>query len=230
MIKKSKQSLKAKRERRSSIEIESDSTITTEDYAGAFADFGDSVSMGDSVFQGDDEESMALISAASSDDFDLDRIKPLLKSATTDDDDALNWKEVYKAVTGYAVLQQEPEDFLSAAILCRESRHRRAFKTRCTLSSWPGSLDQCRRSNPAGSKHNKAGRGVTRLLNLPSMSMSTPVKCYSSGGSLERQEVYERIKQLLSGFDKVNDLANEADRKNDAAPLLNLTRSLLISP
>ncbi|KAK3311226.1 uncharacterized protein B0T15DRAFT_67093 [Chaetomium strumarium] len=57
MIKKSKQSLKAKRERRSS--IESDSTITTEDHAGAFADFDDSVSVGDSVFQGDDEESMA---------------------------------------------------------------------------------------------------------------------------------------------------------------------------
>ncbi|KAK4240640.1 hypothetical protein C8A03DRAFT_31237 [Achaetomium macrosporum] len=57
MKKRSKQSLKAKRERRSS--IESDSTITTEDHGGAFADFDDSVSVGDSVFQGDDEESMA---------------------------------------------------------------------------------------------------------------------------------------------------------------------------
>jgi hypothetical protein len=57
MMKKSKQSLKAKRERRSS--IESDSTITTEDHTGAFADFDDSVSVDDSVFQGDDEESMA---------------------------------------------------------------------------------------------------------------------------------------------------------------------------
>jgi hypothetical protein len=55
--KKSKQSLKAKRERRSS--IESNSTITTEDHTAAFADFDDSVSVGDSVFQGDDEESMA---------------------------------------------------------------------------------------------------------------------------------------------------------------------------
>jgi hypothetical protein len=33
------------------------------------------------------------------------------------------------------------------------------------------------------------------------------VRCYASGGSLERQEVYERIKSLLSGFDKVG-LAN----------------------
>jgi hypothetical protein len=56
--KKSKQALEAaKRERRSS--MESTSTITTADHAGAFADFDDSVSVDDSVFQGDDEESMA---------------------------------------------------------------------------------------------------------------------------------------------------------------------------
>lgn len=59
--KRSKQSLRAKRTRRQS--IESTSTITTEDQPGnqpgAFADFDDSVSVGDSVFQGDDEESMA---------------------------------------------------------------------------------------------------------------------------------------------------------------------------
>lgn len=29
------------------------------------------------------------------------------------------------------------------------------------------------------------------------------VRCYASGGALQRTEVYERIKQLLSGFDKV---------------------------
>ncbi|AEO65364.1 uncharacterized protein THITE_35727 [Thermothielavioides terrestris NRRL 8126] len=55
--KKSKQSLTAKRERRGS--MDSDSTITTQDHQGLFADFDDSVSVGDSVFQGDDEESMA---------------------------------------------------------------------------------------------------------------------------------------------------------------------------
>ncbi len=55
--KKSKQSLSAKRERRAS--MESNSTITTEDHAAAFADFDDTVSVDDSVFQGDDEESMA---------------------------------------------------------------------------------------------------------------------------------------------------------------------------
>lgn len=41
---------------------------------------------------------LRLISAAASDDFDLDRIKSLLKSAITNDDDALIWKEVYKTV------------------------------------------------------------------------------------------------------------------------------------
>ncbi|KAK3367307.1 hypothetical protein B0T24DRAFT_387668 [Lasiosphaeria ovina] len=40
-----------------------------------------------------------LDSAVSSDDFDFDRIIPLLKSAITDDNDVLIWKEVYKAVT-----------------------------------------------------------------------------------------------------------------------------------
>ncbi|KAK4096281.1 acyl carrier protein [Parathielavia hyrcaniae] len=34
------------------------------------------------------------------------------------------------------------------------------------------------------------------------------VRCYASGSSLEKAEVYERIKQLLSGFDKVNDPSN----------------------
>lgn len=29
------------------------------------------------------------------------------------------------------------------------------------------------------------------------------VRCYASAGGLDRKDVYERIKQLLSGFDKV---------------------------
>ncbi|CAK7198598.1 hypothetical protein SEUCBS139899_001262 [Sporothrix eucalyptigena] len=39
--------------------LESNSTITTQDHQGLFADFDDTVSVGDSVFQGDDEESVA---------------------------------------------------------------------------------------------------------------------------------------------------------------------------
>lgn len=57
MKKKSGKSLNALKERRSS--LESNSTITTQDQAALFADFDDSISVGDSVFQGDDEESMA---------------------------------------------------------------------------------------------------------------------------------------------------------------------------
>ncbi len=53
--KRSKQSIK--RERRSS--NDSTSTITTQDQAALFADFDDSVSVVDSVFQADDEESLA---------------------------------------------------------------------------------------------------------------------------------------------------------------------------
>lgn len=39
--------------------LESNSTITTQDHAGLFADFDDTVSVGESAFQGDDEESVA---------------------------------------------------------------------------------------------------------------------------------------------------------------------------
>ncbi|KAK0612996.1 hypothetical protein B0T17DRAFT_647766 [Bombardia bombarda] len=58
IIQRSRQSLISQRERRSS--TDSTSTITTtEDRARLFIDFDDTVSVGDSVFQGDDEESMA---------------------------------------------------------------------------------------------------------------------------------------------------------------------------
>ncbi|KAH6952364.1 serine/threonine-protein kinase Sgk2 [Ilyonectria sp. MPI-CAGE-AT-0026] len=44
---------------------------------------------------------LTLISAVASADFDFDRVKPLLKSALTDEpDDALIWDQVYNAVTG----------------------------------------------------------------------------------------------------------------------------------
>ncbi|KAK0671406.1 hypothetical protein QBC41DRAFT_219390 [Cercophora samala] len=56
-MQKSKQVAAVTRERRAS--MESTSTITTEDRAGLFADFDDSASVEDSVFQGDDEESTA---------------------------------------------------------------------------------------------------------------------------------------------------------------------------
>lgn len=43
---------------------------------------------------------LRLISAVASDNFDFDRIKPLLKAALADDpDDPLIWDQVYQAVT-----------------------------------------------------------------------------------------------------------------------------------
>jgi len=55
-LRKSKQSLRAARERRDS--IDSNSTIT-ENHKAHYADIDDSASVGDSVFQGDDEQSVA---------------------------------------------------------------------------------------------------------------------------------------------------------------------------
>ncbi|KAK3290810.1 acyl carrier protein-like protein [Chaetomium fimeti] len=43
---------------------------------------------------------------------------------------------------------------------------------------------------------------------VPKVAAWQAVRCYASGSSLEKTEVYERIKQLLSGFDKVNDPSN----------------------
>ncbi|RMI96310.1 hypothetical protein CDV36_016325, partial [Fusarium kuroshium] len=42
---------------------------------------------------------LKLISAAASDNFDFDRVKPLLKSALASEPDALIWDQVYDAVT-----------------------------------------------------------------------------------------------------------------------------------
>jgi hypothetical protein len=38
---------------------------------------------------------------------------------------------------------------------------------------------------------------------MPKVAAWQAVRCYASGSSLDKTEVYERIKQLLSGFDKV---------------------------
>ncbi|KAH6649257.1 acyl carrier protein-like protein [Chaetomium tenue] len=43
---------------------------------------------------------------------------------------------------------------------------------------------------------------------VPKVAAWQAVRCYASGSSLDKTEVYERIKQLLSGFDKVNDPSN----------------------
>jgi len=37
----------------------------------------------------------------------------------------------------------------------------------------------------------------------PKIAAWQSVRCYSAAGSLERKDVYDRIKQLLAGFDKV---------------------------
>ena len=49
----------ASQERLRRASLDSTSTIRTQDHAGLFVDFDDTVSVGDSVFQGDDEESVA---------------------------------------------------------------------------------------------------------------------------------------------------------------------------
>jgi NADH dehydrogenase (ubiquinone) 1 alpha/beta subcomplex 1 len=43
---------------------------------------------------------------------------------------------------------------------------------------------------------------------VPKVAAWNAVRYYASGSSLDKTEVYERIKQLLSGFDKVNDPSN----------------------
>ncbi|KAK4225301.1 acyl carrier protein-like protein [Podospora fimiseda] len=45
------------------------------------------------------------------------------------------------------------------------------------------------------------------------------VRGYASAGGLDRTEVYERIKQLLQGFDKVNDPSNITEKAHFANDL-----------
>ncbi|KAM7184008.1 Acyl carrier protein-like protein [Rhypophila sp. PSN 637] len=45
------------------------------------------------------------------------------------------------------------------------------------------------------------------------------VRFYSAAGGLERSEVYSRIKQLLTGFDKVNDPSNITETSHFANDL-----------
>ncbi|KAK3367827.1 acyl carrier protein-like protein [Podospora didyma] len=45
------------------------------------------------------------------------------------------------------------------------------------------------------------------------------MRCYSSAGGLDRKDVYERIKTLLSGFDKVNDPTNITEKAHFANDL-----------
>ncbi|KAK4183669.1 acyl carrier protein-like protein [Podospora australis] len=54
---------------------------------------------------------------------------------------------------------------------------------------------------------------------VPKVASWNVVRGYASGGGLEKAEVYERIKQLLSGFDKVNDPSNITEKAHFANDL-----------
>ncbi|KAK0724069.1 acyl carrier protein-like protein [Lasiosphaeris hirsuta] len=53
-----------------------------------------------------------------------------------------------------------------------------------------------------------APRVSMRAAAAPRAAAWQAVRCYSAAGGLDKKDVYERIKALLSGFDKVNDPSN----------------------
>lgn len=53
----------------------------------------------------------------------------------------------------------------------------------------------------------------------PKIAAWQSVRCYSAAGGLERKDVYDRIKQLLAGFDKVNDPLNITENAHFANDL-----------
>jgi NADH dehydrogenase (ubiquinone) 1 alpha/beta subcomplex 1 len=62
---------------------------------------------------------------------------------------------------------------------------------------------------PAAAARRLAVAPAPRIASfVPKVAAWQAVRCYASGSSLDKTEVYERIKQLLSGFDKVNDPSN----------------------
>jgi NADH dehydrogenase (ubiquinone) 1 alpha/beta subcomplex 1 len=57
---------------------------------------------------------------------------------------------------------------------------------------------------PAAAARRLAVAPAPRIASfVPKVAAWQAVRCYASGSSLDKTEVYERIKQLLSGFDKV---------------------------
>ncbi|KAK4450555.1 acyl carrier protein-like protein [Podospora aff. communis PSN243] len=46
------------------------------------------------------------------------------------------------------------------------------------------------------------------VFSAPKVAAWQSVRCYASAGGLDRKDVYDRIKQLLANFDKVNDPNN----------------------
>ncbi|KXX75469.1 Acyl carrier protein, mitochondrial [Madurella mycetomatis] len=76
------------------------------------------------------------------------------------------------------------------------------------------------RPMPSASARRLAIAPAPRIPSLvPKTVAWQTVRCYASGGALQRTEVYERIKQLLSGFDKVNDPSNITENAHFANDL-----------
>jgi NADH dehydrogenase (ubiquinone) 1 alpha/beta subcomplex 1 len=46
------------------------------------------------------------------------------------------------------------------------------------------------------------------VFSVPKVAAWQSVRCYALTGGLDRKDVYDRIKQLLANFDKVNDPTN----------------------
>ncbi|KAK0625133.1 acyl carrier protein-like protein [Bombardia bombarda] len=58
---------------------------------------------------------------------------------------------------------------------------------------------------PAATRLAAAPRIQSSFVAAPKSLVFQALRCYSSAGGLEKTEVYERIKQILTGFDKVTD-------------------------
>jgi NADH dehydrogenase (ubiquinone) 1 alpha/beta subcomplex 1, acyl-carrier protein len=56
------------------------------------------------------------------------------------------------------------------------------------------------------------------VFSAPKVVAWQSVRCYASGGGLDRKDVYDRIKQLLAGFDKVRSFSPLASRSGCVPP------------
>ncbi|KAK3988751.1 acyl carrier protein-like protein [Cladorrhinum sp. PSN332] len=88
-----------------------------------------------------------------------------------------------------------------------------AVASRTALRSVPQAATRITAASPAMMRMNKAFVPKVVVGNWVS------VRGYASAGGLERTEVYERIKQLLQGFDKVNDPSNITEKAHFANDL-----------
>ncbi|OAA65463.1 hypothetical protein SPI_02250 [Niveomyces insectorum RCEF 264] len=180
--------------------IDSNSTITTQDQANLFADFDDAVSVGDSVFQGDDEESVA---ESYVEEPYVAREVPITSTAASS---ALLTVPEFGGGSGSGNTSDEGERRLSAATLSLRAEHILANAKR-RLTTMEGNLNRARSSLYIASP---TGGSLPSEGSTP--SPKTPVRSATAFATSRHQE------RSSSGSPAQTRLAGDGSASTDSTP------------